>query len=126
MSEQRVAASSGSPRSTRDLAERSRRRAGGLGFQRGDLGGEEAREVDRLAVEQAADVGQAEPRRLERDDLIDAVQLARAVEAAAGCSAQRGHETARLIETQRPRGQAGAADDVGDVEGLFHDSGDSG
>ncbi len=78
--------------------------------------GDDPGDRERTVGEHRTDLGQREPRRLQRDDAAEAFQLRGSEDAAAGGGAQRADQSARLVEAQRAGAQPGAADHVGDVE----------
>jgi hypothetical protein len=57
---------------------------------------------------------------LERDNLLETLKLAAAVDPAASVCPQRLQESARLIEAEGAAAQTRSASDVPNVEGLFH------
>jgi hypothetical protein len=83
------------------------------------LQGEERRQVRHPPAQQLCDAGQRQAERLERQHLMQALDLVRAVDAPAGLSAPRAHQTSPLVQAQSPhtdaeapRGLAGAEEAV--------------
>ena len=109
----------------RDLTASSRAFASAISAwraQRLQLGVDQPGKIERPARGQPLDLGEAETGALQRDDLVDPLERRRAVEPAAAIGAQRRHQPARLVETQRARGQPGAAHHLPDVEQSLHES----